>query len=146
MDILKLIQGKKVYLDTNIWIYALEGYPAFNSLLTALFKAIDEGHILAVSSELTLAEGLVKPFMDNNLSHQQAYQQALQSTNNLTVVPISYQILVESAKLRAETNLKLPDAIHVVTALLTNCDIFLTNDKRIQSVRTLKVLQISQLV
>ncbi len=54
MDILKLIQGKKVYLDTNIFIYALEGYPAFNPFLTALFKAIDEGHILAISSELTL--------------------------------------------------------------------------------------------
>ncbi len=34
MGIIDAIQGTKVYLDTNIWIYALEGHPAFAQDLT----------------------------------------------------------------------------------------------------------------
>jgi predicted nucleic acid-binding protein len=141
-----MIQGNRPYIDTNLWIYALEGYPQYSPFLTALFKAIDAGNLYAVTSELTLAELLVKPFIDKNLTTQRAYQNALQSSINLQVFPISRQILVESARLRAETSLKLPDAIHIATALLTHCDTFLTNDKRIQSVRNLTVIQVSQLV
>ncbi len=43
MGLLNAIQGNSVYLDTNIWIYALEGFPAFVQELSALFQAIDQG-------------------------------------------------------------------------------------------------------
>ncbi|MEH2106079.1 type II toxin-antitoxin system VapC family toxin [Nostoc sp.] len=56
MGILDTIQGTKVYLDTNIWIYALEGYPAFVQDLTQLFQSIDRGNLSVVTSELLLAE------------------------------------------------------------------------------------------
>ena len=61
------ITGEGLYLDTNIFIYALEGYPKFIASVRALFAAIDEGRIRAVTSELTLAESLVKPMMDGNI-------------------------------------------------------------------------------
>lgn len=41
MGILDAIQGNRIYLDTNIWIYALEGYPAFIQDLTHLLQSID---------------------------------------------------------------------------------------------------------
>ncbi|MGI2907050.1 hypothetical protein [Tolypothrix sp. VBCCA 56010] len=53
MGILDAIQGNRVYLDTNIWIYALEGYPAFIHDLTQLFQSIDRGNLSAVTSELS---------------------------------------------------------------------------------------------
>lgn len=146
MDILTTIQGKRIYLDTNIWIYTLEGYPKYRSFLTTLYQTIDTGQLQAITSELTLAEVLVKPFMDQNIAIQQAYQQVLQNSINLEIVPISRQILIEAARLRATTSLKLPDSIHFSTALSMKCDTFLTNDKRIQSFEGLLVLQISHLI
>ncbi len=56
----------RVYLDTNIFIYALEGYPTFRAVLTTLFAALDRGDLVAVTSELTLAEALVKPLLDHH--------------------------------------------------------------------------------
>ncbi len=47
-------------------MYALEGYPAFQPILTPLFETIDCGDIQAVTSELTLAEVLVKPLLDRS--------------------------------------------------------------------------------
>lgn len=61
MGLMDVLVGDRIYLDTNIIIYALEGYSEYISSLEQLFTAIDEGKMGAVTSELTLAESLVKP-------------------------------------------------------------------------------------
>ncbi|MBE8989145.1 type II toxin-antitoxin system VapC family toxin [Nostoc sp. LEGE 12450] len=145
MGILDAIQGTKVYLDTNIWIYALEGHPAFAQDLTQLFQSIDRGNLSVVTSELSLAEVLVKPFQNHDLAQQTTYQQLISNSQNLTVIPVSRQILIEAAQLRASINIKLPDAIHAATALLTQCSTFLTNDQRFRSVSKLSVILLSEI-
>ena len=65
--------GKKVYLDTNIIIYAVEGFADLADQIRALLTAMDALEITAVTSELTLAKVLVKPFKTQNQSAQQAY-------------------------------------------------------------------------
>lgn len=72
-------QGERVYLDTNVFIYALEGYPDFVDELNELFESFDAGNLSAVTSELTLAEVLVRPSIDRNTERQTAYQQATRS-------------------------------------------------------------------
>ena len=145
MGILDAIQGNRIYLDTNIWIYALEAYPAFVQDLTQLFQSIDQGNLSAITSELSLAEVLVKPFQNQDLAQQQMYKQFIRASQNVSVFPVSRDILIEAARLRASFNLKLPDAIHAATALLTQCSTFLTNDQRFQCVPTLPVVLLSQI-
>ena len=70
MDVIK---GERIYLDTNIIIYAMEGYTEYASSLATLFAAIDEGKLSAVNSELTLAESLVQPMMNDNAHLQKIY-------------------------------------------------------------------------
>ncbi len=116
MVIVNAIRGRRVYLDANIFIYAVEGYPDLSEELTELFDSFDGGTLVAITSELTLAEVLVQPLMENNLEVEAAYRKAVQSSAVLEVVPISRDILVEAARLRSQqTKLKLPDAIHGAT-------------------------------
>ncbi|MGJ5631081.1 type II toxin-antitoxin system VapC family toxin [Nostoc sp. CALU 1950] len=146
MGILDAIQGTRIYLDTNIWwIYAVERYPTFIQDLTELFQSIDQGNLSIVTSELSLAEVLVKSFQNQNLAQQTTYKQLISNSQNLTVIPVSRQILIEAAQLRASINIKLPDAIHATTALLAQCSTFLTNDRRFQSVPNLSVILLSQI-
>ncbi|MBD6616934.1 type II toxin-antitoxin system VapC family toxin [Komarekiella sp. 'clone 1'] len=140
MGILNAIQGTRVYLDTNIWIYALEGYPAFVQNLTQLFQNIEQGNLSVITSELSLAEALVKPFQNQDLAQQKTYKQFISNSRNLTVIPVSRQVLIEAAQLRASVNIKLPDAIYAATALLSQCSTFLTNDQRFESVPSLSVV------
>lgn len=65
MGLSNTISGSRIYLDTNIFIYAIEGYPEYQSILTSLFSLFDEGTYSAVTSELTLAEVLIKPMKEN---------------------------------------------------------------------------------
>ena len=94
---------------------------------------MDAGEIVAVTSELTLAEVLVKPFQDANLPAQKAYRSFLTPTLALQIVPVDSLVLLEAARLRAVARVKLPDAIHLATANRCGCDSFLTNDIALQS-------------
>jgi predicted nucleic acid-binding protein len=144
--ILNTIRGERVYLDTNVFIYAIEGYPEFVDELNEFFDSIDAGNMRAFTSELTLAEVLVRPLRDANLEIQTAYQQALQSSEGLEVVPVSRDVLIEAARLRAVANLRLPDAIHGATAILTGCETFLTNDRRLAAVPGVEVVLLSEVI
>ncbi len=141
----RLSLSGRVYLDTNIFIYALEGYPKFRAVLTTLFEALDRHDLSAVTSELTLAEVLVKPFLDRHTERQAAYVHILQPSASLQVVSVSREVLVAAARLRAEVGLKLPDAIHAATAQLTGCEQFLTNDARFTHLPGLTIVPLSNL-
>lgn len=121
------VLGQRVYLDTNI-IYIVEGFPAYLDQMQALMAAVNAEEVVAVTSELTLAETLVKPLKDHQPALQQAYKLILTSTPTLEVTLVSRGILEDAAQLRADNKLQLPDAIHLATALQYQCDSFLTND------------------
>ena len=125
MDLANIRTGARVYLDANVWVYALEGYADFVASLTALFTRIDAGDLIAVTSELTLAEVLVKPIATNNAALQQRYVEALEASDSLLVIPVSKALWIDAATLRAKhATLKLPHAVHAAndTAAGVECD------------------------
>jgi predicted nucleic acid-binding protein len=132
MGALTSLLGRRVYLDTNIVIYALEGYEAHADFLGQLLAALQQGHFAGVTSELTLAELLVGPFQLQRPDVASEYGAFLQSSKTLTVFPVTRAVLIEAARQRAAYRLALPDAIHVATALAASFDVFLTNDRRLK--------------
>jgi predicted nucleic acid-binding protein len=145
MGSLNTLVAPTVYLDTNIFIYAVEDFTSLGDKLRHLFSRFDSGELHAVTSELTLAETLVKPIRQMNAAVQDTYEKMLQSTSSLSVIPVDRQILVSAARLRATSSIKLPDAIHVATSLSRSCSTFLSNDLRLETVAALSVLAISKL-
>jgi predicted nucleic acid-binding protein len=125
-----------VYLDTNILIALLEDEFEKGD---ALRKTI-AGHRRSdaaprfLTSALTFSELLVKPYRDHAHAAAQFYV-ALRAGNYwLSVVPVSEQVLDLAAALRAaRRSLKLPDAIHVATAMQSGCSHLLTEDEGIQT-------------
>jgi len=138
------LSGKNIYLDANIFIYLLEGYAEFIPLLEQLFSKIDSGILYGITSELTLAETLVKPIADNNIVLQKIYEDTIQTSKPLYVAPIARNILTAAAKLRTNM-IRLPDAIHLATAHLHSCHVFLTNDKRLKASSHMNVILLSDI-
>ena len=144
MGLVAALGRRRTYLDTNIFIYALEGEGQFVGDLTDLFAAIESADLQTVTCELTLAELLVKPFRKNDAKGEQRCRESVRSRQGLTVVRVDLNALVESARLRANTRLRLPDAIHVASALIAGCEVFLTNDQRLRGAPGLEVLLLSE--
>ena len=128
MGKLSAIIGKRVYCDANVFIYALEGYAAHANLLKALLQAMDSRELIVVTSELTVAEVLVKPLRDGDKTLEQKYRRFLTPSTALELWPLTRVILERAAEARAVSKMKLPDALHWTTALQACCDSFLTND------------------
>lgn len=105
---------------------------------------MDDREIVAVTSELTIAEVLIKPLQDQNQGIQQAYKTFLTPTPALHLVAVSRDVLETAAQLCATTKIKLPDAIHAATATLNACSSFLTNDNSLRSISAIKVNMISE--
>lgn len=146
MGLLEALQGNRIYIDTNIWIYALEGYSEFRADLMQFFEQIQTGALMGITSELTLAELLVKPCRGGNLEQQALYKKAIANRQNVWVVPVFRDLLIDAATIRGSTQLKLPDAIHAATALRSECTTFLTNDRQFQKLTDIPIVLISEVV
>ncbi len=131
MGRLDFIDGWQVYLDTNLFIYALEFSETYTAKVLAVFSRIHATRCLAVTSQLTLAECLVKPFKMDDSSSIAKYKQSIKSSHFLKVVDINQPILLIAAQNKAHSQNKLPGAIHLATAIESGCWVFVTNDKRI---------------
>lgn len=123
--------GRRFYLDANFFIYVLEESEPWAEAARHILINLDRGECEAVTSELSLAECLVKPLELGRTEIAETYLEFLQNRRSLVVVPVSREVLIEAAKLRAHVRLKLPDAIHGATALQGGCASFLTNDDRL---------------
>jgi predicted nucleic acid-binding protein len=146
MGSLNALAGNTIYLDANLFIYAIEGLPPFAAKLVSLFQRFDRGELHAVTSELTLAEVLVKPRRDQNNALCDQYERMLRPSKSLTIAPVTRAVLIAAAAIRANSSLKLPDAIHAATALTQSCTTYLTNDQQFKAVAELPVLMLQDLV
>ncbi len=121
-----------VYLDTNIFIFALEAEPVFGPACSELLHAVDTGDILAITSELTLAEVLVKPLQAGNNELARRFSTTV-AESRLTLRPVSRTILYRSAETRALHGGRLADAIHVATAEEAGCRYIVSEDLRLRA-------------
>ena len=144
MGELTLPESSIVYVDTQILIYSVEKHPAYWSLLRPMWLKSATSDIQIISSELALLETLVAPLRNADSVLVTAYETLLLSTE-MQLMPMTRAILREAAQLRAQTNLKTPDAIHAATAIAHGCSIFLTNDYGFRRVSSLPLVVLSDI-
>jgi uncharacterized protein len=121
--------GDTLYLDTNILIFSVEQGNPWSEMLRELFEEIDGRVIHALTSELTIAEVLVKPIALGEDDLIETYNQLLAANSIIRTVPIDRPILGLAAELQSRLGIRLMDAIHVATAKVCACEFFLTNDE-----------------
>jgi predicted nucleic acid-binding protein len=119
----------RVYLDTNAFIRAFEEEQ--DIAVRALFEEFRRQPKMAVTSELTLAE-LLAPVQRKGvapLSTKRRFYLGLIVWSRFTdLLPVSRAIWLETADIRQHARLKLPDAVHIVTAIHAGCSYFISAD------------------
>lgn len=142
--LLKGRKGQRVALDTMIFIYAFDKNPVYLSQLRLFFQAVENGEIEATTSTLTLVECLVRPYRKKDTVLAAKYMILFRNFPHLSVLPLTDEIAERAAFLRAQHNLKTPDAIQLATALLSDSQAFLTNDEEIPQVEGIRLLILDQ--
>jgi predicted nucleic acid-binding protein len=122
-----------VYLDTNVFIKAVEGTDEAAAPAKRLIKALRHHRFgIAATSEITFAEVLASPKRPDALPLQikrRAYLDLLVWSAFIKLIPVSRDVLIETADLSSIARLKLPDAIHLVSAIRSGCRFFVSTDR-----------------
>lgn len=140
------IKGKRVYLDTNIFIYLIEGNDRYQGITNELAKSLSNDDFEAFSSHITLTEilpPLVKRGDEDVIS---ATIDLLKDSGLTSLAAADADVCIQAGFLRGELGMKTPDAIHVATAVSQRCDIFLTNDAGVRVPKPLKLLLLSEYI
>lgn len=129
-----------LYLDTNVFVQALEGLGPLAEIVWRLLESGEGGRNSLVTSELALAEVLVKPLERQEATLASRYLDLIQSSDGLFVAPVDRSILIRAAHIRKDARIrdrsvKLPDAIHLATAEQNFCEAIISGDKRLEPVK-----------
>jgi len=127
------IHGEASYLDSNVLIYGFEGRRgAVRSGVGAILRDIHLGRLRGCTSLITRAEVLVYPLRHSHLELANRYRALLSGEGAIVVQTLDQPTVDRAAELRAEYPvLRLPDALHLATALGSRCRSFITADRRL---------------
>lgn len=121
----------RVYWDTMIFIYLLEGHPDLGPMVKSLQAAMQNRKSRLFTSAFTVGEvlaGLEKLGATELL----AVAQEFFSSDELEILPFDLATARIYGAVRAQANISAQDAIHIATASHKGVDLFITNDKKLQ--------------
>jgi predicted nucleic acid-binding protein len=123
-----LRRHRKVLIDSSVWIYHFEQHPGFGKAATEVIESLEEGYFRGVVSELTLLELTVRPLQLGRQDVADEYELLLSYFPNVELEPVTKEVLLEAAALRARHRLRTPDAILMATGIRSGATAAVTND------------------
>ena len=116
-------------VDSSVWLAFLTTHDETHHLARHLFgRVASEGDRLrAELSVVTVTESMVRPARSGpyEVGRMRAY---LSGFPNLSLVPIDMEIATAAAIVRAQSNLRTPDALIIASALVRGTHAVVTND------------------
>ncbi|MEZ4636810.1 MAG: PIN domain-containing protein [Caldilineaceae bacterium] len=135
-----------VAFDSAPIIYYIEDHPKYAGRVQTYIDALRDNSLRAYASVITLTEVLSRPKQLRLPVLEQRYTTLLQKSRNFLLQPVTVQVALQAADLRARYNLRTPDAIHVATALTAGCEALLTNDRQLKRIEEITVLVLDDLI
>ena len=127
----------KITIDTNIFINVKEEEKPFFEYSSKILDAIEDGQLKGVISIITIAELCVGYYNINKPKEKDEYISKLYSQDNYIIVNLDRRLADQSAKIRSETNLRLPDSIIVAASLHEKVSFLITNDGKFNRVKNI---------
>lgn len=130
----------RIYLDSAVVIYDVEQVSPYFEVIDS---RLSTGDLVMVTSDLTRLECRVKPLRDANGALLQDFDDYFEGIVEV-MVPLSREVVDLATGVRAQYGFKAPDSLHLGAAIWSACDVFLTNDHRLDRFRELAVEVVEQ--
>lgn len=141
-----LAKHLRIGLDTSPFIYLFERHPIYHPLVQPLFTQLKAPQHDAVTSVITLIETCVQPYRAENYELVDRYRHALTNAEQVRLVDITIKIAETAIRLRAQHNIRVPDALQIATAIEADATLFITNDKQFKRVSGIEVVLLDDLL
>jgi uncharacterized protein len=121
----------RVYWDSMLFIYILEGNPTFGPKVVRILKQIVSRGDSLCTSVFTLGEILTGPRRRGSYSGADAVKKYF-SSGAIEVLPFTERTADRYSIVRSANRVSQADGIHVATAAEAGVDIFFTNDSNLR--------------
>lgn len=126
----------KLALDSNVFIAYLQQDDEFFDSAKTILEKLSENTVVAVFSTLVFGEVMYGAPPNSSIKTIKSFFNDLGAVN----VPADSAVCFKAAELRLRySSLKLPDAIHLATAIIAKADIFITADKPLVKIASLEI-------
>lgn len=132
----------RVYIDSNIFIYFIEGVPDFYDQVSDFFELLATVGASIFTNEITIAECIYKPSANNDTIAVAAFKKLFYAKNEVQLIQLNGELSTSAARHGGTLGLKLMDSIHYLSALEAGCDYFITSDKAFRSCPEMTVIHI----
>ena len=130
---MELKKGLKLFIDTAPIIYFIEEHPDYINEVSDIFERTAGGTVQVITSVISLIEVLSKPYKLGQNDIVDIYKDFFANSKGFSVMGIDSGIAELTAKIRAEFEFKIPDALQLALFEHNDCDYFITNDKQLKS-------------
>jgi predicted nucleic acid-binding protein len=117
----------RLYLDTAPVIYTVEQVEGFAA---AVDERLGRPEVALIASDMTRMECRVKPLREANTELLEDFDTFFADAV-AEIVALSRSIIDRATAIRAQYGFRTPDAIHLAAAVESSCEVFLTNDHRL---------------
>ena len=120
----------KLYLDTMIWVFFFEGPHGAGASASSFVHRVRSQQCEIFASHLSLAEILVLPNRTGNAFAASRYRAFFRS-GTVRTRSFGFAEAERFAAIRAQSNVKQADAMHLAVAAAAGADYFVTYDQRL---------------
>ena len=140
-----MTEFESVFIDTAPFIYFIEKSDLYFDTMKRFFEnCYGKGTRLATSA-ITMEEYCVYPLKNGNAKSVQNFR-AFLADMEIPVLSVDSEIAYLAATLRAKyLAIKAMDALQLASAICSDCDVFLTNDKQLRQVEEIQVSLVDDL-
>lgn len=139
---------KNIFVDTAPFIYFIEkneDNPRYFDKVKSFFDECYYDDAEFVTSVITVEEYLVFPYRIHSQGHVDMFEKLL-NTLDFSLVVIDEAVAKKAATIRAEYKaFKAMDALQLAAAVLSGCDLFLTNDRQLKQFGEIRCLTVEEL-
>jgi predicted nucleic acid-binding protein len=121
----------RIYWDSMLFIYWLEGNPQFGKRVDAIWSRMQERNDELITGSLALGEVLAGAFRGGANNDRIRDVKAAMKIAVSAVIPFTAETAEVYAQVRASLKVAAADAIHLACAAGAGTDLFLTNDKNL---------------
>lgn len=141
-----LARHLRIGLDTSPFIYLFERHPTYYPLVQPLFTQLRAPQFDAVTSVITLIETCVQPQRAGKNKLVEHYRHALMHAEQVRLLNITVEIADISVRLRAQHNIRVPDALQIAAAIDAGATLFVSNDKQLKRVSDIEIVVLDDLL
>lgn len=146
MGLIEIFKNKVLFLYTAPLIYFMENSnPDYTKIMREFFKQAYALPFQPTTSTITVTEILVKPYKKGRSDLIEKFKSAIVNSKTIKICNIDSEPANKAAELRANHNLKTPDALQIAAALNNKCDFFITNDFELSRINEIEVLTLNDL-